>query len=606
MASEHVLKIKAVLDSSQLKSEINSIKSQMTINGSAATNTVIPIQRPSQPAGTMNNSGAFMLGSSLGMLQSQMASFSRITGLSSKEVNGLQSHLTLANNKHREFVITLRASLWTFVTSKETMRAFASALTATNHILKKIGETATVTATSLELFSKAMLNAKALTIQGFEASAKKIEAEFLETNVKRENTRQTALQTAAETQNTSAKAANTSTQRIQTAETLKLNKLQNLTAVRSKLMAQGFNFASNSMQRLIINTKALAEVQNRAAQTAAAASVANGANSAMAFSGKFRGYAGALGFAALGASQILPTNNGAEKPTTGGAIGDVISSTAGMAMMGSIAGPWGAAIGGVIGFTTAIYKSTKAFDEYNKKLAEEAEARAKTVESYFSDVEMDRNRKTLVEKGDIAQLRKNVKNSRDGLANAEKNKDMEEHQRVTQKLARDEAALQQALRNKQEQAQKREQERKAKEVEREYWQSQLDAGRIDRMINNPNKENLSYLRDWRETAMSQRIENFQVNREEFEKYSSLVNTLDNAIKSIETSLSEQKNLEEMEEQRRNSYNVPKMDALSDLGRFGFSTARGEMRIFDQQLAYTKQIANGVNKLVGSGSAAVYV
>jgi hypothetical protein len=49
-----------------------------------------------------------------------------------------------------------------------------------------------------------------------------------------------------------------------------------------------------------------------------------------------------------------------------------------------------------------------------------------------------------------------------------------------------------------------------------------------------------------------------------------------------------------------------MDALSDLGRFGFSTARGEMRIFDQQLAYTKQSANGVNKLVGSGSAAVYV
>lgn len=95
---------------------------------------------------------------------------------------------------------------------------------------------------------------------------------------------------------------------------------------------------------------------------------------------------------------------------------------------------------------------------------------------------------------------------------------------------------------------------------------------------------------------------FQYYRSDYEKYSSfdpIIQSLESAIESLEETEIK------VEEPKVEVIPRVKLDPLSDLQRFGFSTNRGELQVFQKELVYLRTISKNVDRIAREEFVGVY-
>lgn len=338
MVQEHVLRIKAVLDTTQLKSEINSIKTAMA-DGKGS---------PIMP----NNGNIGGMGPTSNLFQSSTANAANITTLALSKAIEIFGESTL------KVAAYLAGLSKTMTSSVEGLVVFRKVL---NHALR--GQTQLQTATTFTTNTTKILTGELekLNLQMAAFTLFVAGGEEVTTKAKSAAT-QNALALMIQADSLNRSTTQTKAGVLGTNQQTKAN-MNLVTSIKSaKTATDSLNLSLNQTAKTMKNTKA-----STSSAAKVAAPIVNGGAAALF---------GALGFTALGFNDILPRIEGAETATTRGAIGEGVLGLAGGAAMGAavgsvvpILGPAiGATVGALIGLTSSVIKSTKAFEEQEKAL----------------------------------------------------------------------------------------------------------------------------------------------------------------------------------------------------------------------------------------------
>lgn len=388
MAQEHVLRIKAVLDTTQLKSEINSIKTAMA-DGKGS---------PIMP----NNGNIGGMGPTSNLFQSSTANAANITTLALSKATEIFGESTLKVTAY------LAGLSKTMTSSVEGLVVFRKVL---NHALR--GQTQLQTATTFTTNTTKILTGEleklnlqmaafTLFVAGGEDATKKAQHAATQNAL--------ALMIKADTLNKATSQTKASI--LGTHQQTKSN-MNLVTSIKSaKTATDSLNLSLNQTAKTMKNTKV------------SAGSTAKGAVPTL--NGGTGALLGALGFTALGFNDILPRIEGAETATTAGAIGEGILGLAGGAAMGAAVGSVipvfgtaiGATVGALIGLTSSVIKSTKAFEEQEKALKNSIqEIRHSENDRFIERYAETGKQKAAVEKlvADLGQQLREAKSKRDDL-----------------------------------------------------------------------------------------------------------------------------------------------------------------------------------------------
>lgn len=338
MAQEHVLRIKAVLDTTQLKSEINSIKTAMA-DGKGS---------PIMP----NNGNIGGMGPTSNLFQSSTANAANITTLALSKATEIFGESTL------KVAAYLAGLSKTMTSSVEGLVVFRKVL---NHALR--GQTQLQTATTFTTNTTKILTGELekLNLQMAAFTLFVAGGEEVTTKAKSAAT-QNALALMIQADSLNRSTTQTKAGVLGTNQQTKAN-MNLVTSIKSaKTATDSLNLSLNQTAKTMKNTKA-----STSSAAKVAAPIVNGGAAALF---------GALGFTALGFNDILPRIEGAETATTRGAIGEGVLGLAGGAAMGAAVGSVvpilgtaiGATVGALIGLTSSVIKSTKAFEEQEKAL----------------------------------------------------------------------------------------------------------------------------------------------------------------------------------------------------------------------------------------------
>lgn len=383
MASEHILRIKAVLDTAQLQAELNKIKlsnNYVTPNRNVGSNAQGNITTASAQIGTEATKMASYFANLAKVISSSaenIALYTNFVNLSSEQLNRLNKILEIYNNK------TNNVSL-IFATLNDVVPKF-------DNSLKKL------LLTLINLDDRVSKNNATLKVNASSTT---------------ENTKSKTLNSTAEKNNTSSAQKNSTA------------KQQNTFALKQ-------NTAATNTNSIIKNT-------NNAGFFGGGGSLkwaGQGTASIM--------IASQLLPKILPSNYNLQDG---EMPSNGRVVGDALTTAAQSAAMGMALGPWGAAIGGFIGAIAGTRNSLIEFDNTIKKINQTQKERKQAIKDYYIRIEDEEEYEKQYKANNVKFFEEQVLYSKLTLGATNKY-DIEAYESVRQRLKSDQRLLEEVKAN---------------------------------------------------------------------------------------------------------------------------------------------------------------